>query len=576
MSIDESDLYPTPDQYLSQRARTIADSEPIDRRVDPETDVAELIEELRLHKIELELRHAEQLCIKEQLAATREHFANLFYQAPVGYLALDTEGSIDEVNLKASQVLGRQRRELIGCLLSDFLTPRSRELFINHLQSALETRQVQTCELMVSLPGGERRDIELKSISSKEPGAQAPVIRTILIDIGPQKEAERQKEMLEQQLRQAHKMEALGRLAGGIAHDFNNLLTLIIGYSKLALNSMSENDAFHVHVSQINKAGNHAAELIDQLLSFSRNHHVVPDLIDLNLLIEDMSTMLTRITGDDIELTLELSPQLGTVHVDASQFKQVLLNLAVNAREAMPSGGSLVIRTRNTELHAAAARSCDIEPGSYVLLEVQDNGCGMDEETRARIFEPFFTTKNENKGNGFGLATTYGIISQSHGYIDVISEPDRGTTFLIYLPRLEEPASIEIHEDIGAEPSVQLETILLVDDQPDLSSYAAMVLREYDYEVLTALGPQDALKLCESHSSSIELLITDVTMPGMGGRELVERVRKLHPDIRVIYMSGHGHDVVCNERGVEQDAPFLVKPFTPEAIAALVREILDS
>ncbi|MFU8803379.1 MAG: ATP-binding protein [Bradymonadaceae bacterium] len=574
MTTDERGFYHSPDHQLSKRARKIADSEPPESRVDPDTNTAQLVQELRLHKIELELKNKEMHRFQEQLEATREHFASLYYHAPVGYFTLDPEGSLHEVNLQAASVLGRERRSLIGCLLHDVLTPRSREKFQDYLREVVEDKNIKAGEFVVSLPDGERRDIELQSIALKDPTEENLVIRTILLDITPRKETERRKEFLEQQLRQAHKMEALGRLAGGIAHDFNNLLTLIIGYSKLALNGMDDGDPFHIHIAQINKAGNHAAELIDQLLAFSRNQNVVPDVVNLNSLIEDMSIMLARITGDDIEFSTELGSDLGQVHVDASQFKQVLLNLVVNAREAMPSGGRLVLRTRNTELQEGAARSFDVDPGPYVLLEVEDNGCGIDEATRAHIFEPFFTTKHTNKGNGFGLATTYGIIAQSNGSIDVVSEVDRGTTFLIYLPRVDVPVPQASLEETGADSSIGFDTILLVDDQPELSAYAEIVLQGYDYNILKAESPSEALSICESHMGSIDLVVTDVTMPGMGGRELVDRILKLHPDTRVIYMSGHAHDVVCRERGIDPEAPFLVKPFNPEVLAKLVQDVL--
>jgi two-component system, cell cycle sensor histidine kinase and response regulator CckA len=529
---------------------------------------------------QLERYKTEAIEARQELKRLREHYEDLLFHAPVGYLSLDLSGSIDEINAAAARVLGRNRRELMGRLLHDVLTPRSRDLLKAHLETVLKDDRVHRCELVALVADG-RRDIELVSTrkQARQPGEASdggPTIQTAIFDISGIKETAREKSLLEEQLRQAHKMEALGRLAGGIAHDFNNLLTLIIGYSKLALNNMSEDDPFHIHIAQINKAGNHAAELIDQLLSFSRNHHVSPDTLDLNELIADMSSMIARIIGDDIELRLDVCPTLGTVYIDATQLRQVLLNLVVNAREAMPSGGTLVLRTRNTELQPAAADKLGIQPGPYVLLEVEDTGCGMDEQTRARIFEPFFSTKISKKGRGFGLATTFGIVSQTGGHIDVISELERGSTFFIYLPRVDEPSTPILFTEIGAEPSIELETILLVDDQPDLSSYAAMALEQYDYRVLQADSPAAALTLCENESSPIDLLITDVTMPGMGGRELFERVRRLHPNIDVIYMSGHSHDVVCSERGIEEEAPFLVKPFTPETIANLVRKVLDT
>ncbi|MBA2664835.1 MAG: response regulator [Bradymonadaceae bacterium] len=542
---------------------------------DEDGDSLRLVHELRIHKIELELQNKELRRFQEQLEVSRERFANLYFHAPVGYITIGKDGSIENVNIRAAELLEVERASILSRPLAAFLTPHSRDTFHVHLRKVLTAKEPQSCEVVLDLPGGQRRDLELQSVSVECSSGDGTQCRTMLTDITSRKETEREKLMLEQQLQQAHKMEALGRLAGGIAHDFNNLLTLIIGYSKLAMNGMEPSDTFFSYIAHVNKAGNHAAELIDQLLSFGRTHEAERRTVNLNNLVLDVEPMLRRVTGDDVELVTELAAELGASRLDPSQMTQVMLNLVVNAREAMPNGGKITIETRNVVLSEVIAHAHDLSPGRYIMLRVTDTGCGMDKPTLARIFEPFFTTKSDTKGHGFGLATTYGIVNQSGGSIDVRSEVGQGSIFSVYFPFVHgELGPISQPVELGEDVSAQMETVVIVDDQHDLRDFAALVLTEYDYLVLNAPSPEEAITMCENHRGPIDLVVTDVTMPGMSGRELVERLQTLHPKLKVLYMSGHDREVVCRERGIDIETSFLEKPFTPERLAKMVRTAL--
>jgi PAS domain S-box-containing protein len=381
---------------------------------------------------------------------------------------------------------------------------------------------------------------------------------------------------LEEQLRQAQKMEAIGRLAGGVAHDFNNLLEVIIGFSILLLNRLTAEDPLRPGLEQIQKAGERAASLTRQLLAFSRKQVWTPRVIDLNESVLQLDKMLRRLIGEDIELVTAPDPTAGPVKADPSQIEQVILNLAVNARDAMPQGGKLILETRNVELdEAEAARLGGIVPGSHVMLSVTDTGCGMDAEVQAHIFEPFFTTKEPGRGTGLGLATVYGIVQQSGGQVDVESAPGRGTRFRIYLPRVEGGERSPEDEAAPARLLDGTETILLVEDEQVVRELVRYILQTHGYLVLEASSAGEALLLCERHPGPIQLLVTDVVMPWMSGREMAERLTALRPELRVLYMSGYLDDAVVRHGVSYGDTAFLQKPFTPDALARKAREVLE-
>jgi CheY-like chemotaxis protein len=372
-------------------------------------------------------------------------------------------------------------------------------------------------------------------------------------------------------------MEAVGQLAGGIAHDFNNLLTVIKGYSQLSLLELKEGDPLKANIEEIQKASRRAADLTRQLLAFSRRQILDIKVLNLNTILQDLDRMLHRILGEDIELIYGLAEDLGKVKTDPGQIEQVIMNLAVNARDAMPSGGKLIIETANVELDDTYGRfHIGVTPGHYVMVSVSDTGCGMSSEVKERIFEPFFTTKEKGKGTGLGLSTVYGIVKQSGGYIWVYSEPGCGTTFKIYVPRVEDESSDLDHKEDTAHSLFGSETILLVEDEPSVRGLAVRVLREQGYTLLEASNGDEALRTVqEQKDKKISLLVTDVVMPQMGGKELSNRLKILQSDIKVLFISGYTDDAIVHRGVLEPGTNFLQKPFSPAALAHKVRNVLD-
>jgi signal transduction histidine kinase/CheY-like chemotaxis protein len=385
---------------------------------------------------------------------------------------------------------------------------------------------------------------------------------------------------LEQQYRQAQKMEAIGQLAGGVAHDFNNLLTAILGYAALLAEEFAVGDPKRADIEEIRKAGERAAGLTRQLLAFSRQQVMQSTILDLNGLTNNLANMLRRLIGEHIELNLSLSSDLGSVKADPGQLEQVIMNLAVNARDAMALGGRLTVETANIELDDAYGKSHGIAPfsaGSFVMLAVSDTGIGMDEVTKRRIFEPFFTTKPRDQGTGLGLATVYGIVKQSGGYVWVYSEPGQGTTFKIYLPRIDEPAAALSEADVSKEVIDRgSETILLVEDEESVRVLSRILLERAGYLVLDAANPQEALATISGYAEPIDLLLTDVMMPGESGPELFRHLIAARPETRVLYISGYADQAIVSRGVLEAGVPFLQKPFSAAGLARKVREVLDS
>jgi two-component system cell cycle sensor histidine kinase/response regulator CckA len=381
---------------------------------------------------------------------------------------------------------------------------------------------------------------------------------------------------LEADFQQAQKMDAVGRLAGGVAHDFNNLLSVIIGYSELLFNQLGPEDDKRSLIYEVQRAGERAAGLTRQLLAFSRKQVLKPRVISLNPLLADMNRMLRRLIGEDIALVEALAPELGMVKVDPGQFEQAVINLAVNARDAIRGTGRLTIDTRNARMdEQSPERHLEVPPGEYVVVAVSDTGHGMDEATLARIFEPFFTTKEAGKGTGLGLAMVYGFVKQSGGHLDVQSKPNGGTTIRLYLPRVADfetalmPPAEEFRVTGGDE------TILLVEDEEALRVLVRQVLQSYGYTVLEARDGQDGLWMAQQHGSAIHALLTDLVMPRMGGRELADRLSEQRPNLRVLFMSGHSEDPPLHRGDLGAGAALVHKPFSPLALAREVRHLLD-
>jgi len=372
-------------------------------------------------------------------------------------------------------------------------------------------------------------------------------------------------------------MEAVGQLAGGVAHDFNNLLTVVSGGSEILLSDLDVDDPRRADLQEIRDAGERGATLTQQLLAFSRRQVLQPKVLDLNALVSEVTGLLRRLVGEDIELILTLEPGLSQVKADPGQMQQVLMNLAVNARDAMPEGGEILIETRNVNLdEEQAGRRTGLDPGPHVMLAASDTGSGMDPETLPRIFEPFFTTKDPGKGTGLGLATVYGIVSQSAGYIEAISHPGKGARFEIYLPAAAESAAAKQSAASPRDPLQGTETVLLVEDDRAVRRLASESLRRHGYTVLQSAGGLDAMAMAGRHPGPIHLLLTDIVMPQMNGRELSARLERTRPEMRTLFVSGYVDNVIVQQAQLAAGGAFLQQPFTGNSLTRKVREVLDA
>jgi PAS domain S-box-containing protein len=458
--------------------------------------------------------------------------------------------------------------------LPNIIHPEDRARAIAEAAAAFESGNGGISQYRLVARDGRILWVEARTTVVKNAEGRPVGMRGVMMDITAGKETDRAKSQLEEELRQAQKIESIGRLAGGVAHDFNNLLTAINGYADLMLEDLADDHRWRGAVTEIRRAGERAADLTGQLLAFSRRQLLQPRVLDLNVLVTESTKMLTRLLGEDIEVITSLDPTLGHVTADAGQLHQIILNLAVNARDAMPRGGQLTIETQNVVLDEEQLH-LSLPPGAYVMLAVSDNGSGMDQETLSRIFDPFFTTKESTKGTGLGLSTVYGIVKQSGGTIFVYSEPGRGTTFKIYLPRSDKAVSATTEPRVEVDTLRGSETVLVVEDEEAVRKLIEQALRKYGYRVIEATNGAEALRVCENHDPPIRLMVTDVVMPGMSGRELAARVREQLPDLRVLYMSGYTDDTVIRHGLLDASMFFLQKPFTPSALARKVRETLD-
>jgi PAS domain S-box-containing protein len=534
----------------------------------------ERIDEKTRHLEEVNKLHCTTVEALAMAVDAKERLQDILDNANDLIQSVTPEGSFLYVNPAWRETLGYRDEEIAGLTIFDVVSSKDRAYYAESLERLMAGEKVDRIEVRLVTSNGREITVE-GSINCSGKGGQTVAIRSILRDITERKRAEEALHISEEQLRQSQKMEAIGRLAGGVAHDFNNLLTAINGYSELILGRMGRGEPMRADIEEIRKAGERAAALTRQLLAFSRKQVLQPKVIDLNTIVSEMNKMLQRLIGEHIELITSPATTLGRVKADPGQIEQVLMNLVINSRDAMPNGGRLIIETANLDVEGERVDGHGIiQPGSYVVLTVSDTGCGMDDETQSMIFEPFFTTKGQSKGTGLGLSTVYGIINQSCGQISVNSRVGEGTTFKIYLPRIEEtfelmPASNRLLAVAG-----ESETILLVEDEEIVRRLVRETHKMNGYNVLEAANGNEALAIFERYDGPVQLLLTDVVMPGMGGRELVNRITPMRPQMKTLYMSGYTDDAIIHH-GVLEGTAFIQKPFTPNDLAERVREVLD-
>jgi PAS domain S-box-containing protein len=525
--------------------------------------------EIALHRQELERR----------LKESEERYATTLTCIGDAVIATDAEGRITFMNPVAETMTRWRQEEALGLPLGsvfniiDAVTGAIPE---GPVAKALREGGVVTLDDQTVLVTKDEAEIPIDDTAAPIRDAKGQVRGAVLVfrDISERKQAEAALHKAEEQLRQSQKMEAIGRLAGGVAHDINNMMTVVIGYGEILLGQLPPDSPLRENVQVMKEAGDRAAMITRQLLAFSRKQVLMPVVANLNEIVSNMERVLRRVIGEDIEVACHLEPKLGCAKVDLNQMDQVIMNLAINARDAMVQGGKLIMETRNVILDESHAQETpELQPGRYVMLAVTDTGCGMDEYTKSRLFEPFFTTKELGKGTGLGLATVYGIVKQSGGYIYAFSEPGHGTTFKVYLPQVSDPASPRPSLE-PVESTDGTETVLLVEDDDSVRAVTRSILQRSGYVVLEAADGAEAIQLCAKESRPIHILLTDAIMPNISGRVLAQRVTQCRPGIKVLFMSGHADDQILGHGALTAEKT-IQKPFTPAELTRRVRQALD-
>jgi len=513
--------------------------------------------------------------ITDRKQAAEVRYRRLFESAKDGILILEAKtGEILDANPFLSKLFGYQRQELVGRRFRDTSLFQDTDLAAESLENLHDGESV---EKTITLRSRSGENIPSEVIGNAYLEGQRQVIQLSIRDVSARKKAEESLLRDQEQLRQAEKMEAVGRLAGGVAHDFNNLLTAIVGYSDLLKGQLGADETQQHHLEEIRKAGERATSLTRQLLAFGRKQVLEPKFLDLNAVLTEMEQMLHVMITDRIELVRVAQLDIDLIKADRGQIEQVVTNLVLNARDAMPEGGKITIETANARVDPEFSESHPaVPPGDYVMLSVSDTGTGMDMETQAHLFEPFFTTKPKGLGTGLGLATIYGIVKQSGGHIWAYSELGQGTTFKIYLPRVHGEAAAVEPKPASRVRARGTETVLLVEDEPMVRRLALTILREAGYHVLEAANGPEALRMAREHGDSIHLLLTDVVMPRMSGREVADRLKAQRPDLKILFMSGNTEEAIGNHGVLEPGFAFLQKPFTPAGLSSKVREVLDT
>jgi two-component system cell cycle sensor histidine kinase/response regulator CckA len=532
-------------------------------------EAARLVHELQVHQIELEVQNEELLRSRDALELALAKYSELYDFAPVSYLTLDRGGQICALNLTAARLLGEPRSALLTRRFRTFVAVRDLPTFDAFVAGAFDGGVEGSCEIaLVVAPNSEKPKavVQLSSSPAKEEGQ----IRMVATDVTERRSAE-------EQVRAWQRMEAVGSLAGGVAHDFNNLIMIILGHAAFALENVDAGGPAHRDLVELSAAAERAAALTRQLLAFGGRRVVQPELVDVSSQVRDTAGMLGRFFGGRIDLVLDLAESSTPVEVDPVQLGQVVMNLAINASDAMPDGGTLTLSTTRVETRTRERRPSDPpgHPGPFVLLSVRDTGTGMTPETMDRIFEPFFTTKTSDggRGAGFGLSTVYGIVKQCGGDVSVESAPNRGTTFDVYLPL----SAARVVGDRGppAAPAPGGESILVVDDEKALRNVTRRILESAGYVVSVAASGEEALRILDEHSGAFHLVLSDLVMPGMSGTVLAARVREAYPAIRIVHMSGHVDEEIGAHSGLHR-APCVGKPFTAVEIKEKIRAVLDA
>ncbi|MBE0584649.1 MAG: response regulator, partial [Desulfofustis sp.] len=524
-----------------------------------------LVNELQIKKLELEMQNQELQYSSAEVERLQEYFADFYDFSPTGFVSINRKGAINHTNITCAQLLGRDRSPLIGASFTSFVAMVDRPVFNSLLQSIFEEGTRQSC--MLSLYDREQTLIFVQMVGTLSPDKQS--CRAVLIDLTEQRQ-------MEEQLRQAQKMEAIGQLAGGVAHDFNNMLGVILGHAEMALMKADPSSPSISNLQEIATAADRSADLTRQLLTFARKQVIAPKVLDLNDSIAGTLKMLQRLIGENIHLSWTPAANLWPLKVDPSQLDQILANLCVNARDAIAGIGKISIETGNRTLDESAISTLPFEvvPGDYVRLSVSDDGCGMDKQTQTHIFEPFYTTKEVGSGTGLGLATVYGAVKQNQGFITVYSEPGLGTVFNVYLPRTSK--AVEEKQETTEKPLLRgTETVLLVEDDEMLLRLITTMLEESGYTVLAAATTELAQSFAREHAGPIHLLISDVIMPMMNGRELSAKLQPLRPDMKVLFLSGYTAEIISNDGIIDESIHFLQKPFSLEVLTTKVREVLD-
>jgi PAS domain S-box-containing protein len=508
----------------------------------------------------------------EERKHAEERFRMLVETAPAAVVITDEKGRIADLNAQTLTMFGYQREELVGQSVELLLPERLKTIHEEHRADYAKQPHPRPMGLGMEL-FGRRKDgtefpveISLGPLTTKE----GLLVSAAIVDITARKR-------IEEQMRQSQRLEAIGKLAGGVAHDFNNLLGVILGCCDTITEAMPAEDPLAKRIGLIKQAGTSAADLTRQLLAFSRQQLLQPRVLDLKEIVAHVQAMLGHLIGEDVEFRASIDPDVGSIKADPGQIEQVLVNLAVNARDAMPKGGRLTIRVQNADLDESYKQQHQpVIPGPYVMLSVEDTGCGMDRKTQARVFDPFFTTKGLGKGTGLGLATVYGIVKQSGGYIWVYSEVEQGTVFKLYFPRIGQTAPVAEKVDVGRDALAGCETILLAEDSESLREMATEYLQSLEYAVIGAVSGKDALQRAEEFYGAIDLLLTDVVMPEMSGPELANQIAVARPAIKVLFTSGYTDDVIARQGMLNPASAFIQKPYRPKALARKVREVLGA